>query len=97
MSTRARSKLPSGKNILVFGERQGRGVARGAGVGEADALSPSLGFLSPTACLQPASPGRAWKPWLHSRRVVESTTPGVGTVPLFESPGMLARGCGHIP
>lgn len=35
MSTRARSKLPSGKNILVFGERRRRGVARAAGVGEA--------------------------------------------------------------
>ncbi|KAK2085218.1 hypothetical protein P7K49_036518 [Saguinus oedipus] len=29
VSTRSRSKLPSGKNILVFGERRRRGVAPG--------------------------------------------------------------------
>lgn len=47
MSTRARSKLPSGKNILVFGELRRRGGAWGAGVGEAGTPFTGLSLSYP--------------------------------------------------
>ncbi|KAF6077330.1 dynein cytoplasmic 1 light intermediate chain 2 [Phyllostomus discolor] len=77
VSTRARSKLPSGKNILVFGERRRRGVARGAGVGEAGVrrTGPSL----PLPCCLPSAGLARWPedPGWTAR----STTSEVGVLP----------------
>ena len=97
MSTRARSKLPSGKNILVFGEHRRQGVARGAGVGEAGA--PLTGPSLPLPCRLPAAllvregletpagqpeSGQVHRVW------------GWDAVP-FGEPVVLAWDCRHIP
>lgn len=97
VSTRARSKLPSGKNILVFGERRRRGVAQGAGVGEV--VAPLTGPSLPLPCRLPAAclARGARRPRLDSRRLAGSTTPEVGVLPLTEIPVMLACGCRHMP
>lgn len=42
VSTRARSKLPSGKNILVFGEQPGAALGRRGGPGGAPPTGSSL-------------------------------------------------------
>lgn len=55
VSTRARSKLPSGKNILVFGERGGAARGRPGGRGGASPTGPSVPLLP--CCLSAAREG----------------------------------------
>lgn len=57
VSTRARSKLPSGKNILVFGEQRGTTLGRRGGSGGAPPTGSRL--LHPYRLLVACLPGRA--------------------------------------
>lgn len=50
VSTRARSKLPSGKNILVFGEQPGTALGRQGGSGGAPPTGSTFSSTL-TACL----------------------------------------------
>lgn len=56
VSTRSRSKLPSGKNILVFGEQQGTALGRRGGPGSAPPTGSCL--LHPYCLLVAGRPGR---------------------------------------